>query len=118
MSSKGAEPVAPLRPGCEKATPWSLVGPNPAEPSRDGTPTARGVGTLLVETSAETHMSPTIRSLVVPVSDMDAARAVNTALFGAPHTDQPYYVGFNVDGFEVSLAPNDPAGNPIGLRGR
>ena len=50
-------------------------------------------------------MSPTIRSLVVPVSDLDAAKAVYTALFGAPHTDQPYYVGFNVDGFEVSLAP-------------
>jgi catechol 2,3-dioxygenase-like lactoylglutathione lyase family enzyme len=55
-------------------------------------------------------MSPTIRSLVIPVSDLDAAKAVYTALLGAPHTDQPYYVGYNVDGFEVSLAPGDVAG--------
>jgi predicted enzyme related to lactoylglutathione lyase len=58
-------------------------------------------------------MSPTIRSLVIPVSDLDAAKAVYTALFGAPHTDQPYYVGFNVEGFEVSLAPGDVAGGPV-----
>jgi predicted enzyme related to lactoylglutathione lyase len=58
-------------------------------------------------------VSPTIRSLVVPVSDLDAAKAVYTALFGAPHTDQSYYVGFNVDGFEVSLAPGDGTGGPV-----
>ena len=58
-------------------------------------------------------MSPTIRSLVIPVSALDAAKAVYTALLGAPHTDQPYYVGYNVDGFEVSLAPDDVAGGPV-----
>ncbi len=50
-------------------------------------------------------MSPTIRSLVVPVSDVDAAKKVYTALYGDPHTDQPYYVGFNVGGFEIALNP-------------
>jgi catechol 2,3-dioxygenase-like lactoylglutathione lyase family enzyme len=58
-------------------------------------------------------MSPTIRSLVIPVSDLDAAKAVYTTLLGEPHTDQPYYVGYNVDGFEVSLAPGDVAGGPV-----
>ena len=58
-------------------------------------------------------MSPTIRSLVIPVSDLDAAKAVYTALLGTPHTDQPYYVGYNVDGFEVSLAPNEETGGPV-----
>jgi predicted enzyme related to lactoylglutathione lyase len=58
-------------------------------------------------------MSPTIRSLVVPVSDLDAAKAVYTALFGAPHTDESYYVGYNANGFEVSLAPSEPAGGPV-----
>jgi predicted enzyme related to lactoylglutathione lyase len=58
-------------------------------------------------------MSPTIRSLVVPVSDVDAAKAVYTALLGAPHTDESYYVGYNVDGFEVALAPGDVAGGPV-----
>jgi catechol 2,3-dioxygenase-like lactoylglutathione lyase family enzyme len=61
----------------------------------------------------ETNMSPTIRSLVIPVSDLDAAKALYTAMLGAPHTDQPYYVGYNVDGFEVSLAPGDEAGGPV-----
>jgi predicted enzyme related to lactoylglutathione lyase len=58
-------------------------------------------------------MSPTIRSLVIPVSDLDAAKAVYGALLGAPHTDQPYYVGYNVDGFEVALAQGEVAGGPV-----
>ena len=58
-------------------------------------------------------MTPTIRSLVIPVSDLDAAKAIYTALLGAPHTDQPYYVGYNVDGFEVGLAPGEEAGGPV-----
>jgi len=58
-------------------------------------------------------MSVTIRSLVTPVSDLDAAKAVYTALLGAPHTDQPYYVGYNVGGFEVGLNPGDVAGGPV-----
>jgi predicted enzyme related to lactoylglutathione lyase len=58
-------------------------------------------------------MSAPIRSLVIPVSDLDAAKAVYTELLGEPHTDQPYYVGYNVDGFEVALAPGDVAGGPV-----
>ncbi|MDQ7991323.1 MAG: VOC family protein [Propionicimonas sp.] len=58
-------------------------------------------------------MNPTIRSLVIPVSDLDAAKAVYTALFGAPHSDQPYYVGYNVDGFEVALNPAGAGGGPV-----
>src|SRR4051812_35604789 len=63
--------------------------------------------------SEETYMSPTIRSLVVPVSDIEAAKAVYTALLGTPHTDQPYYVGYNAGGFEVALTPGDVAGGPV-----
>src|SRR5262245_40904040 len=58
-------------------------------------------------------MSPTIRSLVIPVSDLDADKAVYTALLGAPHTDAPYYVGYNIEGFEVGLTPGDVAGGPV-----
>lgn len=58
-------------------------------------------------------MSTTIRSQVIPVSDLDAAKAVYTALFGDPHTNQPYYVGYNVGGFEVALAPGDVSGGPV-----
>jgi hypothetical protein len=49
-------------------------------------------------------MSPTIRSVVVPVSSLDTAKAICTALLGASHTDQPYYVGYSADGFEISPA--------------
>ena len=52
-------------------------------------------------------MATTIRSLVIPVSDLEAAKAIYTALLGEPHTDQPYYVGYNVDGFEVGLNPGE-----------
>lgn len=57
-------------------------------------------------------MSTSIRSLVIAVSDLDAAKAVYSPLFGTPHTDQPYYVGYNVEGFEVALTPkggSDPS---------
>lgn len=58
-------------------------------------------------------MSPTIRSLVIPVSDLDATKAVYTALLGSPHTDEPYYVGYNINGFEVALNPAGGSGGPV-----
>ncbi len=59
-------------------------------------------------------MSRTIRSLVVPVSDLAGAKALYTTLLGEPHTDQPYYVGYNVDGFEVAVIPQgDSAAGPV-----
>ena len=58
-------------------------------------------------------MSPTIRSLVIPVSDLDATKAVYTALLGTPHTDEPYYVGYNINGFEVALNPAGAGGGPV-----
>ena len=58
-------------------------------------------------------MSATIRSLVIPVSDLPAAKDIYTALLGAPHTDESYYVGYNVDGFEVALNPAGQGGGPV-----
>ena len=58
-------------------------------------------------------MSPTIRSLVIPVSDLDAAKAVYSALLGSPHTDESYYVGYNINGFEVALNPAGEGGGPV-----
>lgn len=55
-------------------------------------------------------MSPTIRSLMLPVSDLEAAKALYTALLGSPHTDESYYVGYNVDGLEVALNPAGAGG--------
>jgi predicted enzyme related to lactoylglutathione lyase len=58
-------------------------------------------------------MSSVVRSLVIPVSDLNGAKAVYTALLGSPHTDESYYVGYNVDGFEVGLNPAGAGGGPV-----
>lgn len=55
----------------------------------------------------------TLQSIVHPVRDLDAAKAVHIALLGTePHTDQPFYVGFNVGGVEIGL---DPHGHEKGM---
>ncbi|SDJ09286.1 hypothetical protein SAMN05444157_1697 [Frankineae bacterium MT45] len=58
-------------------------------------------------------MSTTIRSVVISVSDLAAVKGLYTALLGAPHTDEAYYVGYNVDGFEVALNPSGQGGGPV-----
>jgi predicted enzyme related to lactoylglutathione lyase len=58
-------------------------------------------------------MGFTIRSLVIPVCDPDDAKAVYTALLGSPHTDESYYVGYNINGFEVGLNPAGDGGGPV-----
>ena len=50
-------------------------------------------------------MNAKLFSIVIPVSDISAAKSVYGALLGTPHMDSPYYVGFKVDGVEVGLAP-------------
>lgn len=53
----------------------------------------------------------TLENIVYTVSDLDAAKAIHIALLGTePHTDQPYYVGFNVEGIEIGLTPAQPDG--------
>jgi hypothetical protein len=37
---------------------------------------------------------------VIPLSDLDATQAMYSALLGSPHTDESYYVGYNIIGFE------------------
>lgn len=45
--------------------------------------------------------------IVYPVRDLDAAKAVYTALLGtAPYVDSPYYVGYRVGDLELGLDPN------------
>lgn len=57
----------------------------------------------------------TIQTILYPVTDLDAAKAAFNALIGAePEMDQPYYVGWNVDGQSIGL---DPAGHKKGMTG-
>ena len=47
------------------------------------------------------------KTVLYPVTDIDKAKAVFTALFGSdPHVDSPYYVGYSVDGSEIGLVPD------------
>jgi predicted enzyme related to lactoylglutathione lyase len=54
-------------------------------------------------------MTTGMKTIVYPVSDLAATKATYAALLGEPHTDSPYYIGFNVDGQEVGLNPNGHA---------
>jgi tRNA threonylcarbamoyladenosine modification (KEOPS) complex Pcc1 subunit len=43
-------------------------------------------------------------NVIDTVSDLDAAKAIHTALLDTEsHTDRPYHVGFNIDGVEIVL---------------
>ena len=54
-----------------------------------------------------------IKTVLHPVSDLAAAKAVYAALLGVePQTDGPYYVGFDVEGQHIGLVPN---GGPQGM---
>lgn len=56
----------------------------------------------------------TFDNIVYTVSDLEAAKTIHRALLGTePHTDQPYYVGFNVNGIEIGLAPLSPDGRAV-----
>ena len=47
-----------------------------------------------------------IKTVLHPVSDLGAAKAVYTALLGvAPQADAPYYVGFEAAGQQIGLVP-------------
>ena len=47
-----------------------------------------------------------IKTVLHPVSDLDAAKAVYTALLGVePQHDAPYYVGYEAAGQHIGLVP-------------
>ena len=48
-----------------------------------------------------------IKTVLHPVTDLDKAKAVYTALLGQPPAhDAPYYVGYDVAGQHIGLVPN------------
>jgi predicted enzyme related to lactoylglutathione lyase len=54
-----------------------------------------------------------IKIVLHPVSDLDAAKAVYTALLGIPpQADSSYYVGYDVGGQHIGLVPG---GGPQGM---
>jgi predicted enzyme related to lactoylglutathione lyase len=56
-----------------------------------------------------------ISTIIYPVKDLAAAKALYGALLGAaPSMDQPYYVQFDVEGQQIGL---DPHGHAKGMTG-
>ena len=54
-----------------------------------------------------------IKTVLHPVSDLAAAKAVYTALLGIPpQHDSSYYVGYDVEGQHIGLVPG---GGPQGM---
>ena len=57
-----------------------------------------------------------LRTIVYPVVDMDKARQWYSQVVGkAPYFDEPFYIGFNVGGYELGLLPAEEpqeAGKP------
>ena len=52
-------------------------------------------------------MTSGMKTIICPVTDLDAAKAQYSALLGvAPSKDEPYYVGYDVEGQHVGLDPN------------
>jgi catechol 2,3-dioxygenase-like lactoylglutathione lyase family enzyme len=56
-----------------------------------------------------------LRTVIYPAPDLAASRDWFRRLLGAePYFDEPFYVGFDVAGYELALDPaGDPAGGPI-----
>lgn len=56
-----------------------------------------------------------LRTVIYPAPDLAAAKDAFTALLGfGPYFDEPFYVGFEVAGYELGLDPNaDPTVGPV-----
>lgn len=52
-----------------------------------------------------------LRTIIYPAPDLAAAKRWFTDVLGlAPYFDEPFYVGYNVGGYELGLNPDIPAG--------
>jgi predicted enzyme related to lactoylglutathione lyase len=49
-----------------------------------------------------------LRTVIYPAADLEASKAWFTKLLGAePYFDEPFYVGFNVGGYELGIVPKE-----------
>jgi predicted enzyme related to lactoylglutathione lyase len=56
-----------------------------------------------------------LRTVVYPVDDLAAAKAWWSRVLGVrPYFDEPYYVGFSVNGYELALDPRGRAESGTG----
>ena len=51
-----------------------------------------------------------LRTVIYKVSDLEAAKLWYNKVFGtAPYFDEPFYVGYNIGGYELALQPEEVA---------
>lgn len=56
-----------------------------------------------------------LRTIVYPVRDLNRARQWYTQVLNLqPYFDEPFYIGFNVGGYELGLDPNGRPGHSDG----
>ena len=56
-----------------------------------------------------------LATVIYPVSDLNRAKAWYAMAFGkAPYFDQPFYVGFEIAGYELGLVPDEGRPGPDG----
>jgi predicted enzyme related to lactoylglutathione lyase len=57
-----------------------------------------------------------LATVIYNVSDLDKAKAWYARAFDTqPYFDQPFYVGFEIQGYELGLLPDDGAPGPGGV---
>ena len=60
-------------------------------------------------------MTSGMKTVIYPVKDAGQAKELYSRLLGvAPYVDEPYYIGFSVEGQEIGLDPN---GHSQGMTG-
>ena len=56
-----------------------------------------------------------LATVIYPVSDLDRAKGWYAGAFGKqPYFDQPFYVGFEIGGYELGLIPDEGRPGPEG----
>jgi predicted enzyme related to lactoylglutathione lyase len=59
-----------------------------------------------------------LMTAIYPTADLAKARAWYAEVFGVPpYFDQPFYVGFDVGGYELGLMPGEPPAHQPGNQG-
>ena len=55
-----------------------------------------------------------LRTAIYPAADMEAAKKWYSEVLGKePYFDEPFYVGFDVEGFELGLVPATDDAEPV-----
>jgi len=63
-------------------------------------------------------LAKALMTAIYPVPDVVAAKAWYAKAFGVePYFDQPFYVGFNLAGYELGLVPTEAPAHEPGNRG-